>query len=33
VLAVDLDVLALAPLAEYADRATVKEKFEATGPA
>jgi hypothetical protein len=33
VLAVDLDVLALAPLAEYPDRAAVKEKFEATGPA
>ena len=33
VLAVDLDVLALAPLAEYADRGTVKEKFEAAGPA
>jgi hypothetical protein len=33
VLAVDLDVLALAPLAEYNDRATVKDEFEATGPA
>jgi len=32
VLAVDLDVLALAPLAEYADRAAVKDEFEATGP-
>ena len=33
VLAVDLDVLALAPLAEYNDRATVENEFEATGPA
>jgi len=33
VLAVDLDVLALAPLAEYDDSAVVREKFEATGPA
>lgn len=32
VLGVDLDVLVLAPLAEYADRAAVKDRFEATGP-
>lgn len=32
VLGVDLDVLALAPLAEYADRAAVKDRFEAAGP-
>ena len=32
VLAVDLDVLALAPLAEYDDRSNVREEFEATGP-
>lgn len=32
-LAVDLDVLALAPLAEYADRAALRDELEATGPA
>ena len=33
VLAVDLNVLVLAPLAEYADRAALRDELEATGPA